>query len=92
VTVIFFSSSFPNVISDELSRQGFVVYEALAISEVLALAEQYPEAHIIIASNIEGERVRIIQKHYPTLQLSSGATAAGIILELSHHVRGETIQ
>lgn len=90
--MIFFSCSFPNAISAELSRQGFIVYEALAISEVLALAEQYLEAYIIIASDIEDERAQIIQKHYPTLRLSSGATAAGIILELSHHVRGETIQ
>ena len=34
--------------ADERSVQGRKVYEALAISEVMALAEQHPASHIVI--------------------------------------------
>ena len=46
--VILFTTHAPDTLSDELARQGHEVYEALAISEVLALAEQHPTASIII--------------------------------------------
>ena len=40
MTLIFFTRILPSPIADELARQGHTIYEALAISEVLALAEQ----------------------------------------------------
>lgn len=83
MTIIFFTRSLPNVLSDELSLQGHTVYEALAISEVLALAEQHSEAQIIIAADVDDERATVIGQHYPTLRLGAGATAANILWELS---------
>jgi hypothetical protein len=44
VTLILFTAIAPAPLTDELSRQGHQVYEALVISEVYALADQYPAA------------------------------------------------
>jgi hypothetical protein len=46
VTLILFTTRAPNTLSDELTKQGHEVYEAIAISEVLALAEQHPASSI----------------------------------------------
>jgi len=46
--VILFTTHAPDTLLDGLVRQGHEVYEALAISEVMALAEQQPTASIII--------------------------------------------
>lgn len=82
--VIFFTRSLPNVISDELSRQGHTVHEALAISEVLAFAEQHPEAQIVISADVDNERACIIAQHYPTLWLTETATTSEIMWQLSN--------
>lgn len=89
MTVIFFTRSLPNATSDELSRQRVVVHEALAISEVLALAEEHPEAQIVIAADAEAEAAKAIQQHYPTMQLKPEASAADVMFELSY-LTGET--
>lgn len=81
--LIFFTRSRPNALLDELYRQGQEILEAHTASEVMALAEQQPDAHIIIARDIEDDAAKAIQQHYPTLQLSSGATAAGVLRALS---------
>jgi hypothetical protein len=47
VVVILFTTELPNKIADALEVEGLEVYEALAISEVLALAEQHPISSII---------------------------------------------
>jgi hypothetical protein len=66
----------------KLSRQGHQVYEALAISEVYTLADQYPAATIIITADVHPERAKAIKHHYTTLHLRLGATAAEVIWEL----------
>jgi hypothetical protein len=82
-TIIFFSRTLPNPIAEELSIQGHILYEALAISEVLALAEQHPEAQIVIAADVDDERARVIGRHYPTLRLKPKSTTGDVLLELS---------
>ncbi len=84
MTIVFFTRAAPSSLADELSRQGHRVHEALAISEVLALAQEHPSAHIVISADVEPERARVIQQHYPTLQSRPGATAKNIVWELSH--------
>lgn len=84
MTIIFFTRSLPNAVSDELSRQGHTVHECLAISEVLALAEQIPEAQIVIAGDVESEAAKVIKQHYPTLCLKPGSQISDLIWELSH--------
>lgn len=82
MTLILFTALAPDPLTDELSRQGHQVYEALAISEVYALADQYPTATIIITADVHLERAKAIKHHYMTLHLKFGATVAEVIWEL----------
>jgi hypothetical protein len=54
----------------------------LAISEVFCLAEQHPTATILITADVDQERAKAIQQHYPTLHLKTEATVQDIIWEL----------
>lgn len=69
MTLILFTTVAPCTLTDELSLQGHEVYEAVAISEVLALAEQYPAASIVITSDVDQTRASVIQQHWPTVRL-----------------------
>jgi len=80
MTLILFTAVAPCTLTDELSLQGHKVYEALAISEVLALAEQHPTASIIITPDVEQSRASVIQQHWPTVRLHKQFTALDISL------------
>ena len=64
--------------TDELVAKGFEVYEALAISEALALAEQNPTASIMITPDVDQERATVIQRYWPTVRLHYQFTALNI--------------
>ena len=81
MTLILFTTIAPDLLTDGLSRQGYRVYEALAISEVLSLIELHPAAAILIAADVDPARAKVIQQHYPTLHLGA-ATVADVIWEL----------
>lgn len=83
MTVILFTTRAPDTLTDELSYQGYTVYEALAISDVYALADQHPLATIIITADIDPERAKAIQHHYPTMYLQPNATMHDIVWELN---------
>jgi hypothetical protein len=91
VTLILFTTIAPHPLSDELSHQGHTVYEALAVSEVYALADQHPLATIIMTADIDPERAKAIQHHYPTMLLKPNATVQDIVWELSQ-LKGVTVQ
>lgn len=82
MTLIVFSAYAPHPLAAELSSAGLTIYEAIAISEVLALAEQHPEAQIVISAEVETERAGVIQQHCPTLHLKFDATAADVVWDL----------
>ena len=67
--VILFTTQSTNQISDALEAQGLEVYEALAISEVLALAEEHQTFSIIITPDVDQTRADMIAQHYPTTRL-----------------------
>jgi hypothetical protein len=67
--LILFTAVAPCTLSSELSLQGHEVYEALAISEVLALSEQHPTASIIITPDVDQTRAAVVQQHWPTMRL-----------------------
>jgi len=69
--LILFTTRAPSTLADELARKGHEVYDALAISEVMALAEQHPDSSIVIAPEVNQERASIIQQHWPTIRLHS---------------------
>ena len=83
MTFIFLARKLPDPISAELSRQGYSVYECIAISEVFALAEEHFDAQVVIAADMEERWAAEIQKHYPTLHLKPGATAKDVLWELN---------
>jgi hypothetical protein len=84
MTIIFFTRSLPNPIANELQLQGHIVFEALAISEVMALQEQNPAAQIVINHDVEPVAARVIQQRFPTLQLQANTTVPDVLFELSH--------
>ena len=65
-TVDFYPVHMPgtNPLAETLITLGHEVYEALAISEVMALAEQHPASLIVITSDVDQNRASIIQRHY----------------------------
>lgn len=81
--LILFCTTFPHPFTEELSRQGHQLFEALAISEVYALADQHPTATIIITADIDPERAKAIQQHYPTMHLKANTTMQDILWELN---------
>lgn len=80
--LIFFTRSLPLSIADELSSQGHHVFESLSISETLLLAEQHPEAAIVINHDIDQVRANLVQKHHPTLVLNETTTASELLWEV----------
>jgi hypothetical protein len=82
VTIILFTRSQPNVLSGEMLQQGFIVFKALAISEVFALLEEHPAAQIIISAGVDDERARVIQQHYPTMRLKEDTTLKDVLWDL----------
>ena len=67
--VILFTAELPNPITDAFEAEGLEVYEALAISEVLSLAEQHPVSSIIITPDVDQARADVIAQRYPTVRL-----------------------
>jgi hypothetical protein len=59
------------------------VFEAVAISEVYALADQHPNATIIITGDVHPERANAIQHHHMTLHLKPNATVKDVLWEIS---------
>jgi hypothetical protein len=89
--VILFITRAPNPLTDELSHQGYTVYEGLAVSDVYALADQHPLATIIITADVDRERAKAVHHHYPTLHLKADATVRDIVWEISN-LKGATVQ
>ena len=69
--------------SDGLSLSGYVVYEALAVSEVLHLVEHEDIDCVVIAPDVSDEAARVVAEHSVTLRLRPEATAADVLWELS---------
>ena len=76
MVIILFTNRAPDTLSEELTREGIDVYEALAISEVLALAERHPFSSIIITPDVDRGRAQVIAQHYPTVRLHERFSAA----------------
>jgi hypothetical protein len=93
VTLILLTTVAPDPLAEQLSNYGHQVFEVLAISEVLALAETYARgAPIIITADVTPEKTAIIQQHYPTMHLKPNATVHDIVWELSNFRDGQVVQ
>jgi hypothetical protein len=67
--IILFTSHAPHPLAADLEAAGHTVYEALALTEVLALIESHPDAQIVITPDVDASRMKEIQKRYPTIVL-----------------------
>jgi hypothetical protein len=92
VTLILFTATAPHPFAEELAHQGHRVFEAVAISEVYALADQHLNSTIIITANVDPERAKAVQHHYTTLHLKPEATVQDIMWELSHLLKDVRVQ
>lgn len=52
-------------LSEELSQAGLHVYEALAISEVLYLAEQHADAGVVVDHTVENGAAHEVAPYHP---------------------------
>jgi len=84
--LILFTERAPHLLTKELGHQGHRVFEAVAISEVYALADQHPTAAIIIiTADVHPERVKAVRHHYTILHLKPEATVKDVLWEYSTH-------
>jgi hypothetical protein len=60
MTLILFTDTAPHSLAEELTHQGHRVFEAVAISEVYALADQHPNATIVITAEVHPERAKAV--------------------------------
>ncbi len=81
--IILFSGIAPHPIAEELLSLGVLIREAIAISEVFRLIELYPDAPILITSDVDSDRAKLIQQRHSTLYLKPSATARDVLWELS---------
>jgi hypothetical protein len=84
VTLILLTTIAPHPLTEELSRQGYQVNEALAVSELFRLVEQHPTATILITADVDQERAKLVQQHYPTLHLKPAAISSSYTCKAQH--------
>jgi hypothetical protein len=81
-SLIYFTRELPGL-SEDLSEQGFHVYEALAVSEVLYLCEQHPRLIVVIDHTVEPAAANEVAGRHITLRLKRKATVRDVAWELS---------
>lgn len=81
-TIVYFTRELPGI-SDDLSEYGLQVYEALAVSEVMYLCEQHPNATVVIDSTVQDDAAEEVARGQITLRLKAASTAADVLWELS---------
>jgi hypothetical protein len=89
--LIYFTRELPGL-SEDLSENGFQVYEALAVSEVLYLSQQHPALVVVIDHTVEPEAANQIAARHITLRLKKKATVRDVVWELSELTRDATVQ
>lgn len=71
---------------------GHQIFEAIAVSEVLALMERLDLRVVVVDSAVEEEAARELQHRFITLRLQPGATAGDVLWELSGIFAGPSYQ
>jgi hypothetical protein len=81
-SVVYLTITAPARLTDELTAAGHRVWEALAVSEVLALCEEHDIDAVIISPEIQDRKGKAANPGRISVLLESGATAANVIWEL----------
>jgi hypothetical protein len=56
------------------------------------LAEQHRDAQIVIAADVEPAAAKVIQQHYPTVQITAKVTATDVLFEMARLPVGRRVQ
>jgi DNA-binding response OmpR family regulator len=82
-SLVYLTTRSPSKLGDELTRAGYRVFEALAISEVLYLQEHENVDLVIIDSTVQGAEEKARHLRGITFTLDAAATTADVQWELS---------
>jgi hypothetical protein len=84
IAFAWFTRSAPSPLAAAVAAHGgYLIYEAVAVSEILAVMEQHKLAILVIDFTVEDEAAAELQHRFITLRLKSHATVADILWELS---------
>jgi hypothetical protein len=84
VSLVYLTASVPSPMAEDLTVAGFIVYEALEVSEVLHLCEHRQIDAVVIAPEVEDKELIEVQLRRITLKLKPHAAAQDVIWELSN--------
>lgn len=81
-SLIYFTRELPGI-SEDLTERSIQVYEALALSEVFYLSEQYPDSIVLIDHSVDDAAAQEVASRLVTLRLKPHATVTDVFWELS---------
>ncbi len=82
ISLVYLTARAPSEIATDLIHAGYVVWEALAVSEVLYLCEHHSIDVVVIGPDVEDAEIVEVQMRRMTLTLKPGATAKDVVWEL----------
>jgi hypothetical protein len=83
LSLVYLTTRAPSQLASDLTLAGYVVREALAVSEVLYLCEHQNIDVVVIAPDVQDADVIAVQMRRTTLVLKLGATAKDVMWELA---------
>ena len=82
--IVYLATSAPTELAERLTLAGYVVWEALSVSEVLHLCEHHPVDVVIVAHDFEDATLVEVQLDRATMKLKHNATTADVVWEVSN--------
>jgi hypothetical protein len=84
VSLVYLSKSAPSRMVEDLMLAGYIVYEALEVSEVLHLCDYRQIDAVVIAPEVEDKDLMEVQLRRITIKLKDNAKAADVVWELEN--------
>jgi hypothetical protein len=84
ISVVYLSNQSPSQLADGLIANGFQVWEALSVSEVLYLLEHEAVNVVVISPEVADKEVVSVQLTNITIKLEADAKLQDVIWELSN--------
>jgi hypothetical protein len=78
-SILLWTDKAPHPLADTLMKAEFRVWEALAISEVMALCESNDIDAIVITSKVDDRRCAELKQHHPAIKLQPHSNPANLI-------------
>lgn len=80
--IVYLATSAPTDLAEKLTLAGYIVWEALSVSEVQYLCEHNPIDVVIVAPDLNTAALAQLRLHQVTMNLKSNATTADVIWAL----------